>query len=190
VAGLLGLLVLVTGLLGGCAGGSAPAADVEATVVRGDVSRTAGATGALSGVVAGGAVAVVPFAEQDAVNLRPGQAVVVGADAVPGLRLDGTVQAVAPDAVTISGVTEYYVTIGLPGDSRLRAGMTVDVQVTTVLARGVLTVPNRAVVRDGATSSVDLPGGRRARFTPGAVGDQTTEVRAGLSEGQRVLLHS
>jgi len=62
VVGSLGpVLALLLAALAACAGSSAPS-EPTATVVRGDVSRTVTADGALSGVTPGaGSVLVVPF---------------------------------------------------------------------------------------------------------------------------------
>lgn len=196
---VFGLVCVV--LVGVSACGSEPVAPGGATVrVRiGSVTRTATATGALSGVTAGGpgSVAVVPFGEADAAAIRPGQPARLSVTAIPGLFLAGTVQAVAPDAVVIDGVTNYYVTIvATDWDARLRAGQSVIASVTTEGVHGVLVVPNSAVSRPGgghpeaATIITPGPDGRLVRtpFTAGAVGDDTTQVVAGLREGQPVLL--
>jgi multidrug efflux pump subunit AcrA (membrane-fusion protein) len=188
----LAALTAVAALLTGCAAG--PSIARRTTVVRcGDVRHTVSATGALSSVAADGALAVVPFAEADASALRPGQPVSVTVDAVSGAPRPGRVLAIAPSAATISGVTEYYVTVTVADrDAGLRDGQTARVAVTTVLAHDVLVVPDAAVIRDRDASYVDLvdPGGRvtRTRFEPGPVGDENTAVVSGLSAGQRVLV--
>jgi HlyD family secretion protein len=176
--------------------GAPPArATRTATVQRGSVSGTVSATGALSGATSHGpgSVAVVPFQESDAAKIVAGQRVRATFTAVPDLERDGTVLAVAPGGVPISGVTNYYVTVTLTdGDPRLRAGQSVEVSVVTASADNVLVVPNSAVIRMGGLPFVDTPGpdGRpvRRQFEAGAVGDDTTQVVSGLSEGQQVLL--
>ncbi|MBV8710976.1 MAG: hypothetical protein JOY56_04330 [Solirubrobacterales bacterium] len=191
---LMALLVLtaVAVLLTGCVAG--PSMARKTVVVRsGDATHTVSATGGLSGVAADGVLAVVPFAEADAVALRRGEAVSVTVDAVSRAPRSGRLLAIAPSAATISGVTEYYVTVTVADrDAGLRDGQTARVAVTTVLARDVLVVPNAAVIRDRDASSVDLVGPHgqaiRTRFQPGAVGDENTVVVSGLSAGQRVLL--
>lgn len=56
----------------------------------------------------------------------------------------------------------------------------------------VLVVPNSAVIKQGGHSFVNVPGSSgqptRKQFTPGAVGDDNTQVLGGLSEGEEVLL--
>lgn len=79
----LAALTAVAALLTGCA--AVPSMARKTTVVRcGDATHTVSATGALSGVAADGALAVVPFAEGDAAALRPGEPVSVTVDAVSG----------------------------------------------------------------------------------------------------------
>lgn len=188
----LAAFTAVAALLTGCAAG--PSMARKTVVARsGDATHTVSATGALSGVAADGALAVVAFAEADAAALRPGEPVSVTVDAVSGAARPGRVLAIAPSAAMISGVTEYYVTVTVADrDAGLRDGQTVRVAVTTVLARDVLVVPNAAVIRDRDASYVDLvgPDGQvtRTRFEPGPVGDENTAVVSGLSAGQRVLL--
>lgn len=189
---VLAALTAVAALLTGCAAG--PSMARKTVVVRsGDATHTVSATGALSGVAAGGALAVVPFAEADAAALHPGQPVSVTVDAVSGAPRPGRLLAIAPSAAMISGVTEYYVTVTVADrDAGLRDGQTARVAVTTVLAHDVLVVPNAAVIRDHDASYVDLlgPDGQvtRTRFKPGPVGDENTAVVSGLLAGQRVLL--
>lgn len=188
----LAALTAVAAQLTGCAAG--PSMAPKTVVVRsGDATHTVSATGALSGVAADGALAVVPFAEADAAALRPGEVASVTVDAVSGAPRPGRILAIAPSAAMISGVTEYYVTVTVADrDVGLRDGQTVRVVVTTVLARDVLVVPNAAVIRDRDASYVDLVGPEgqvtRTRFEPGPVGDENTAVVSGLSAGQRVLL--
>lgn len=167
---------------------------VTGTVQRGSVVHTVTATGALSGVTSGGATAVVPFEEAGAALLQAGQPVRMTFDAIPELTVGGNVLAVAPDAVTISGVTNYYATIVTDsGDPRLRAGQTTDVSVETTRLDNVLVVPNKAVTRADGQSYVTVlgPDGTPAQvsFVAGAVGNDTTQVLSGLHEGQEVAVN-
>jgi HlyD family secretion protein len=136
---------------------------------------------------------VVPFEESDAVQVRPNQRVDVTVDAVPDLTSPGTVVAVAPTADQISGVVSYYATIVLTQvDPQLKDGQTAQADVLTRTVDDVLRVPAAAVRQENGRTVVSLPGsdGRPVtrEFTAGLVGDRYTEVRAGLDEGQEVLL--
>jgi HlyD family secretion protein len=188
-------LLLCASLVAAAACGPPAPTGSSVAVRRGTLSRTVAAAGALAGVTSSGpgSVAVVPFVEADAAMIQPRQRVRATLDAIPGLELDGTVLAIAPNAVNISGVTNYYVTIVLSGgDPRLRAGQTVRATVTTAERHDVLVVPSSAVIKEGARRFVNTPGpdGKPVRvpFVPGVEGDQLTQVVSGLREGQPVLL--
>jgi HlyD family secretion protein len=136
---------------------------------------------------------VVPFEESDAVKVAANQQVEVTFDAVPDLTRPGTVLSVAPRGTDISGVTNYYATILLAqSDPRLRDGLTAEVGVLVNALNNVLVVPNNAILRQGDQTfvSVQGPDGKPVRvpFQAGAVGDDTTQVLSGLSEGQPILL--
>lgn len=136
---------------------------------------------------------VVPFEESDAAQVAPNQRVDVTVDAVPGLTAPGTVVAVAPTADQISGVVSYYATIVLTQvDPQLKDGQTAQADVLTKVVDDVLRVPAAAVRQENGRTVVSLPGSDgqpvTREFTPGMVGDSFTEVRAGLDEGQQVLL--
>ena len=135
---------------------------------------------------------VVPFEESDAVRVAPDQRVNVSFDAVPDLTLPGTVTAVSPSASALSGVISYYATVALNGsDPRLRNGLTAQAAVLTNAVDDVLTVPNAAVRREGARSTVTVlgfDGPRVVEFQPGVVGDDRTQVLSGLSVGDEVVV--
>lgn len=136
---------------------------------------------------------VVPFEESDAAQVRTGQQVEVTFDAIPDLTRMGTVLAVAPSGTSISGVTNYYVTVQLTEtDERLRDRQTAEANVLTETAVDVLSVPNSAVIRQGSQTFVNVPGPddnpQQVPFEAGLQGDDRTEVKSGLTEGQEVLL--
>lgn len=138
---------------------------------------------------------VLPFEESDAAQLAPGQSVSVSFDAVPDLITHGAVVSVAPSGTSISGVVSYYVTVRLGhADRRLKDGQTARGTVLTSERVNVLSVPNNALHRQGDASTVvvvESNGDQHTvTVTPGTVGRDRTEVRSGLSEGQRVVVPS
>lgn len=195
---LAAIAVILTVLMAAsaCASAAPPASRwTSVPVHRGSVAQKASATGALSGVAPSGpgSVVVAPFEEAEAAQVRAGQPAQVSFDAVPGLVRSGSVLAVAPQAVSISGVTNYYITIVLTdSDPRLRSGQTAQVSVTTASVHNVLVVPSSAVVMaDGRTYvNVAGPGGEPVRvpFVAGARDARSTQVVSGLSAGQPVLV--
>ncbi|MEJ8278129.1 efflux RND transporter periplasmic adaptor subunit [Pseudonocardia spirodelae] len=202
--------------INGAVGDTVPAASAATALAPGTDARipdavgaasaagSAGASGAARAATGGGAPfltlndlqtyqLVVPFEESDAARVAANQTVDVTVDALPGLSLPATVVAVAPTADQVSGVVSYYATVVLNRtDPQLRDGQTAQADVRTQARDGVLRVPNTAVRQEGGRSVVDVPGPDgtpQARpFEPGLVGDEFTEVRSGLDDGQTVQL--
>ena len=136
---------------------------------------------------------VAPFQEIDAASLVPGQQAHVTLDAFPDAELQGTVLAVSPASTDIANVINYYVTVVMAQpDPRLKDGQTARAAVITGEGPNAVSVPNSAVITQGDKTSVVIvaPDGRQVptEFVPGLVGADRTEVRSGLTEGQRVLL--
>jgi HlyD family secretion protein len=137
---------------------------------------------------------VVPFEETDAALVAPNQRVQVSFDAVPGLERDGTVGTIAPTGAQIQDVNNYYATILLnQADPRLKGGMTAEAKVVVGGVDNVLVVPTAAVQRAGATGVVQVlqPDGttRQVQVQLGMVGDSTTQVIDGLTEGQQIVVN-
>jgi HlyD family secretion protein len=137
---------------------------------------------------------VVPFEESDAARIAVNQQVEVTVDAVPDLRAQATVLAIAPTGTPSSGIVEYNATIVLrdAADPRLRDGQTALADVITDSLDNVLRVPSATVRREGANTVVDVRGedGQPVPtpFTAGTAGDEYTQVLSGLREGQELLL--
>lgn len=187
------LLAVVLAAAAGCGGGDAARPAPTTRVERGSVAITVAAPGAVAAVTSDGFQVVAPFQESDAVKVKPNQHGRVSFDAIPDLVRDGRVLAVAPTGTTISGTTNYYVTIvSTETDPRLRQGQTARATVFVAEVDNVPVVPNTAVVKQGGRSFVNTPGpdGKPVRvpFQPGMVGADTTQVLSGLREGQTVVL--
>ena len=135
---------------------------------------------------------VVPFQEVDAAQIAPQQRVSVSLDAVPDGSLAGTVLAVAPSSTAIGGSVEYYVTVALPDDPRIRDGQSARATVITAESGPKISVPNRALHRQGNATTVTVvtPDGRQVPtpVTTGLAGPDRTEITGGLAEGQQVVL--
>ncbi len=137
-------------------------------------------------------VAVMPFAETDAARLAANQTASVTFDAIPNLTISGHVLTISPSATVVSNVVDYYVSFVLNRtDARLREGMTANASVTVAQADNAVRVPNAAVHTTGGTTMVTvLLNGQQVptEVVTGVVGDTTTEIKAGLNEGDRVVL--
>lgn len=198
----------VVSQINGAVGEFVAAASGTTSLAPGSSARLPGVTdssGTGSGAATGGSAfmvlndidsfqLVVPFEESDAARVQPNQAVDVTVDAVPGLVAPATVLAVAPTGADVSGIVNYYATIVLnQTDPQLRDGQTADAAVRVESVENVLRVPSSVVRTEDGQRVVSVPGADggdpvTTPFTPGAVGDEYTEVRSGLRDGQEVLL--
>ncbi|MDQ6722071.1 MAG: biotin/lipoyl-binding protein [Candidatus Dormibacteraeota bacterium] len=137
-------------------------------------------------------IAVMPFAETDAARLAANQTVSFTFDAIPNLAISGHVLTISPSATVVSNVVDYYVSFVLNRtDPRLREGMTVNASVTVAQADSAVRVPNAAVRTSGGTTTVTvLSKGQQVptEVITGVVGDTYTEIKAGLNEGDVVML--
>jgi HlyD family secretion protein len=137
-------------------------------------------------------VAVMPFAETDSARLAANQTVALTFDAIPNLTISGHVLTISPSATVVSNVVNYYVSFVLNRtDPRLRAGMTTNASVTVAQADNAVRVPNAAVRTSGGTSMVTvLSNGQQVatEVITGVVGDTFTEIKAGLNDGDTVVL--
>jgi multidrug efflux pump subunit AcrA (membrane-fusion protein) len=137
-------------------------------------------------------VAVMPFAETDAARLSANQTTSLTFDAIPNLTISGHVLSISPSATVVSNVVDYYVSFVLNRtDPRLREGMTANASVTVAQADNAVRVPNAAVRTTGGTTTVSvLSKGQQVptEVITGVLGDTYTEIKAGLKEGDTVVL--
>jgi multidrug efflux pump subunit AcrA (membrane-fusion protein) len=178
-------------------GSNAPLPDTSATNPFAPASLAAGGSPAVQAFLVLTDVhsfqVVATVAERDAARVSPGQQVQVTFDAIPGLSLPGSVLAVQPVATLIQDVTNFLVTVNLDQiDPRLKSGMTAHASVAVGEVKDVLAVPNIAIQHSGGHDQVVVvrPDGtqRKVEVKLGVVGDTTSEVIAGLREGDHVVL--
>jgi multidrug efflux pump subunit AcrA (membrane-fusion protein) len=192
-----GSVISISGVPGESVAGGGSGATVQSpgSLAPQPSSSTSG-TGATSGFMViddvSRYVAVMPFAETDAARLLANQTAAITFDAVPGLTISGHVLSISPSATVVSNVVDYYVSMVLNRtDPRLREGMTANASVTVAQAVNAVRVPNAAVHTQGGTAMVTvLASGQQVptEVVTGVVGDTYTEIKAGLSDGDRVVL--
>ncbi|MBM3530045.1 MAG: efflux RND transporter periplasmic adaptor subunit [Alphaproteobacteria bacterium] len=122
--------------------------------------------------------------EEDIPRVRIGQIALLRTDAFPGQRLESNVREMTPmgDPVTKT----YRIRLGLPDDSPLKPGMSVEANIVSREMPNALLVPSDAI-QDNAVFVID---GGRATRRPVAVGIRGTrqsEIVSGLREGERVV---
>ena len=133
------------------------------------------------------------FYEGDLRHVREGQAVVIEADAYPGLEWSGRIlffrPAVNPETRTLTA----FVEVANP-DLRLRPMMYVNVMVRTSGPADAVMVPTEAVLHSG-TRTVVIVARDGGLFEPrqvvlGTESEGMQEVAAGLAEGESVVVSS
>jgi membrane fusion protein, copper/silver efflux system len=124
-------------------------------------------------------------------QVRPGDAVQARTAALPGVAFDGTVSAVLPSVNLATRTLTARVELANP-KMQLLPGMFVSVQFAPAAQSNALLVPTEAVIETGTRRIVLLAEGD-GRFRPvdvetGAQGGGQTEIRSGLTAGQKVVV--
>lgn len=130
----------------------------------------------------------VPQARAD--DLRVGAVAQVTVDAFPGKTFSGRIEAVLPQVEATTRTRRVRVVVDNP-DAQLAAGMFAEVALEPGGGEHAVLVPTAAIINDGVASRVLVRKGER--FVPVAVrtgraGAGLTEVLAGLSGGERVVV--
>lgn len=190
-----GVVISINGVPGEAVAGGGSGSTAQAPGTLAPQPASGSAAGGSSFVVIddnSSLVAVMPFAETDAAKLATNQTAALTFDAIPNLSITGHVLSISPTATVVSNVVDYYVSFVLNlTEPRLREGMTVNAAVTVAQADNAVRVPNAAVHTTGGTTTVTvLSNGQQVptEVVPGIVGDTYTEIKAGLSAGDKVVL--
>jgi macrolide-specific efflux system membrane fusion protein len=130
-------------------------------------------------------------AEADAAKVQVGDSATVTFSALDE-SARGRVTSIDLQDTVSNNVVEYGVTVTLTDAPRkVRLGQTASVSIVTGVARNVLTVPSSAVTSVGNNSTVTVLQDGQQSVRPvqvGLVGDSSTEITSGLSEGDVVVL--
>ena len=111
-------------------------------------------------------------------------------------RFTGKVTKMSPMGVEKDNVTTFEVRVSISNESRkLMADMTANAEIMLEEHRGVLTIPEGAVIyKKDRSTAVEIPdpeqkaGKRRVPVTLGISNGSRTEILKGVSEGQQVVL--
>lgn len=131
--------------------------------------------------------------EADAGRLRPGMPVRLESEAFPSSSFRGSLEWIAPVVRKDMAQNRHLeVEVGLDGAaSRLKVGMSVDVDIIVERKEQTLYVPTNAVMRSGEQAQVYVVQGGRARLETirtGLVNWERTEVLSGLRSGEKVIV--
>src|SRR5690606_6326580 len=127
--------------------------------------------------------------EREMAKLRPGQAVTLVADALPGRSFTGVVDRVSP--VVDNGTGTFRVVTSFAGDGELAAGMFGRLSINYAQRADALVVPRTALLEDGGEPAVYVVrDGHAARvgLRLGYNDGGWVEVREGLAEGDAVVV--
>jgi len=122
--------------------------------------------------------------EEDIPQVKPGQRVLIRADAFPGRTLEGTVDSITPKGDPVAKT--YRVYLALPDDTPLLIGMTVELNIIVRVAQNALLLPV-AAVQGNAVFIVEGDVARRRELAIGIRGTGDVEVLSGLPEAARVI---
>lgn len=127
--------------------------------------------------------------EREIAKLKPGQAVGMIADALPGRQFTGTVDRVAP--VVDTGTGTFRVVTTFSGESELQPGMFGRLSINYDQRADALVVPRNALLEDGGQPAVFvIRDGKAQRATLKLGYDDAgwIEVREGLKAGDEVVI--
>ncbi len=127
--------------------------------------------------------------EREVAKLKPGQAVELTADALPGKRFAGKVDRVAP--VVDTGTGTFRVVTAFAGDDELQPGMFARLGINYDQREAALVLPRSALLEDGGEPAVYVVrDGKAMRVTLdlGYSEGPWVEVREGLDEGDAVVV--
>jgi HlyD family secretion protein len=134
--------------------------------------------------------------EADIAHVYLGQAARIKVESFRDRTFDGKVTKIAPMGVETDNVTTFEVRVSIdnPG-GELKANMTANAEILLDEHKGVLTVPENAVIYDNQKNAqVEVPdpsqkeGKRKVPVTVGLSNGAVTEIVSGLKEGDAIVL--
>lgn len=130
--------------------------------------------------------------QADVIRLSPGREVEIQAESVPGVKMKGLVERIAPQAVIKNGIKGFSARIAIKGiDPRVRPGMTAILSIPVSSADNVLAIPLAAVFTEGGERFVFVRNEDKFERRPillGVADYSHAEVLKGLTEGEVVAL--
>ena len=130
--------------------------------------------------------------QADVTRLKQGQTVDVQVESVAGLKMQGLLDRIAPQAVNKNGIKGFSARIAIKDiDERVRPGMTALVAIPIASAENVLAVPLAAVFSEGGERFVFVKEEdkfEKRNVVVGVADYSFAEVQAGLEPGEVVSL--
>jgi Cu(I)/Ag(I) efflux system membrane fusion protein len=134
---------------------------------------------------------IADVAEQDIDAVKIGAAATIKVRSLPGREFKGSVALIYPQVNPETRTTKVRIELPNP-DGVLLPDMFADVEIASGAEKPVVAVPNGAVIDTGARQIVFIDKGE-GRFEPrevkvGTHGENYTEIREGVGEGDRVVV--
>jgi RND family efflux transporter MFP subunit len=130
--------------------------------------------------------------QADVTRIKVAQTVDIQVESVPGLKMDGVIERIAPQAVIKNGIKGFGARIQIKSiDPRIRPGMTATLGIPVASADNVLAVPLSAVFTERGERYVYVrkeEAFERRSVTVGISDLSFAEVQKGLSAGEMVAL--
>lgn len=149
--------------------------------------------------------------EVDIAKIKLNQNAVLTFDAIPDIKLSGTVSEIDTVGTISQGVVTYSVTVAFDTqDERVKPAMSVSADIVTDTKVNVLLVPNSAVKQERSFSYVEIPGKlnsqsavtanvsgvalinppEKERIEIGLSNDELTEIISGVEEGDIIIVRT
>jgi HlyD family secretion protein len=134
--------------------------------------------------------------ESDLGRIYVGQPARIKVESFRDERFHGRVTKISPQGVEKDNVTTFEVRVSISNESRkLRSGMTANAEIVLEEKKGVLAIPESAILyKKDKSTEVEIAdasaetGKRRIPVVAGISNGAKTEILKGLSEGQQVIL--
>ena len=132
------------------------------------------------------------ISESSITEIKAGQNIDMTLDAFgPDQHFSGTVLSIDPAATVQQGVIDYRIVSSIPKDAvGIKPGMTVNITILISDTPNVLAVPNRLIQSSGRQKFVTILRNNKSvnvNIETGAVGDNFTEVKSGLNQGDQLI---
>ncbi|MHB2167739.1 efflux RND transporter periplasmic adaptor subunit [Alsobacter sp. R-9] len=122
--------------------------------------------------------------EEDVPRVKPGQKVLLRNEGFGAGTLTATVSDITPKGDPVAKTFRVY--LGLPDDTPLLIGMSVEANIVVRETPSALVIPSEAVA-GGAVFRLESPRVTRVPVTLGIRGTRMVEVTEGLAEGERIV---
>jgi HlyD family secretion protein len=130
--------------------------------------------------------------QADVTRLKHGQEVTIQVESVPGLKMVGVIERIAPQAVIKNGIKGFGARVQIKEiDTRIRPGMTAILNIPVAQVENALSVPLSAVFTEKGDRYVYVRKDELYERRPVTVGISDlsyAEIQKGLSEGEMVAL--